>query len=365
VFSVALRYNPPPGWPPAPEGFTPGPGWQPDPSWPPAPPGWQLWVNDDEPSGSGWGSAATPGGYGGQPSASPSYGGPSYDSPSYGGGSGSGSPAYGDSTPTYGGGSGYGGGSSFGGDQGGGAYGGAGGAGGAGGYGGPSYGTPPAYGAPGYGTPGYGGGTRPFSAWAIVAFIFGLIGGIPIAIGAGIAALVRIPRRGQRGKGLAIAGLALSGVWVIIVILGVIGAASNDNSPGVSASAPPSGSVHKHGNISVFSLANGDCFNNPPGTTSVENVAAIPCTQPHSAQVFAEFNLTGSDFSYPGQAQVEKQAQNGCNARLSALDKPKLNNSMTIHFLFPQEAAWISGQRTVNCLIVNPTPTLTSSLLAP
>jgi hypothetical protein len=44
---VGLRYNPPPGWPPAPEGFSPPPGWQPDPSWPP-PPGWQLWVNDDQ-----------------------------------------------------------------------------------------------------------------------------------------------------------------------------------------------------------------------------------------------------------------------------------------------------------------------------
>lgn len=319
---MGLRYNPPPGWPPAPEGFTPGPGWQPDPSWPPPPPGWQLWVNDDEPAGSGWGSAATPGGYGGQPPATPSYGG----------------------------------GSAYGGDQGSTAYG------GAGGYAGPAYGTPPAYGAPGYATLGSPAGE--FSAWAIVAFIFGLIGGIPIAIAAGITALVRISRRGQRGKGLAITGLAFSGVWLIIVILGIIGAASNSNSPSISASAPPSGATHTHGSISVFSLANGDCFNNPPGTTSIENVSAIPCTQPHSAQVFAEFSLTGSDFSYPGQSKVEKLAQDGCNARLSALDKPKLNNNMTIHFLFPQEDAWIDGQRTVNCLIVNPTPTLTSSLLA-
>jgi hypothetical protein len=45
---VGLRYNPPPGWPPAPPGFTPPPGWQPDPSWPAPPPGWQLWVNDDQ-----------------------------------------------------------------------------------------------------------------------------------------------------------------------------------------------------------------------------------------------------------------------------------------------------------------------------
>lgn len=41
-----LRFNPPPGWPPAPIGWTPAPGWQPDPAWPPLPPGWPLWIED-------------------------------------------------------------------------------------------------------------------------------------------------------------------------------------------------------------------------------------------------------------------------------------------------------------------------------
>lgn len=35
-------FNPPPGWPEAPEGWLPPEGWQPDPSWPAAPPGWEL-----------------------------------------------------------------------------------------------------------------------------------------------------------------------------------------------------------------------------------------------------------------------------------------------------------------------------------
>ena len=48
---MSRRFNPPPGWPPAPEGFEPPPGWQPDPSLPAPPPGWQFWV-DDMPSGS-------------------------------------------------------------------------------------------------------------------------------------------------------------------------------------------------------------------------------------------------------------------------------------------------------------------------
>lgn len=43
---MAARFNPAPGWPPAPEGWTPPPGWQPDPSWPAVPQGWPLWVDD-------------------------------------------------------------------------------------------------------------------------------------------------------------------------------------------------------------------------------------------------------------------------------------------------------------------------------
>jgi HNH endonuclease len=40
------KFNPAPGWPVPPPGWTPLPNWQPDPSWPPAPPGWRFWIPD-------------------------------------------------------------------------------------------------------------------------------------------------------------------------------------------------------------------------------------------------------------------------------------------------------------------------------
>jgi endonuclease YncB( thermonuclease family) len=43
---MALRFNPPPGWPRPPHGWLPPPDWKPDPSWPHAPPGWQYVIND-------------------------------------------------------------------------------------------------------------------------------------------------------------------------------------------------------------------------------------------------------------------------------------------------------------------------------
>jgi len=41
---AGLLFNPPPGWPKPPKGWTPPKGWLPDPNWPAAPPGWELWI---------------------------------------------------------------------------------------------------------------------------------------------------------------------------------------------------------------------------------------------------------------------------------------------------------------------------------
>lgn len=46
-------FNPPPGWPKPPKGWTPPNGWKPDPAWPPPPPGWQLWIPEDASAGNG------------------------------------------------------------------------------------------------------------------------------------------------------------------------------------------------------------------------------------------------------------------------------------------------------------------------
>lgn len=42
--AARLRFNPAPGWPEPPPGWTPPRGWRPNPSWPPVPPGWEFWV---------------------------------------------------------------------------------------------------------------------------------------------------------------------------------------------------------------------------------------------------------------------------------------------------------------------------------
>jgi hypothetical protein len=256
---MGLRFNPPPGWPPAPEGFVPQPGWQPDPSWPPPPPGWPLWVDDQQ-----------------IPARPP----------------------------------------------------------------------PP--------------GSGKTSGWAVASLVVGLVGGVPFSAIFGVVALRRIKRLGQQGRALAIAGLILSGAW--IVIFAVIGIVAN---LGNATRSPTTGRIIHSGSLSVLSLAVGDCFNYPSGATSLTSVTAIPCGQAHSAQVYAKFNVSGSDSSYPGTATLTGLSVSGCKARVGSLDRSEITNSMTLRYLYPEPGTWSGGNHAVACFISNPAADITSSLLNP
>jgi hypothetical protein len=244
---VGLRFNPPPGWPAAPEGFTPEPGWQPDPSWPP-PPGWQLWVLDDQPPGQAWmppGQAWMPPGQAWMP---PGQAGPSAATTP----PGQGWPSAATTPP---------------------------------GQAWPSAATtPPApsgwQALPAYGTgrPDVGAGPPAgTSGWAIASFVVGLLSVALLGLATllsiifGIIALKRIRRLGQKGLGLAIAGLVLSAAWLVVAIVVVIAIGV-----GGATRSPSTGKIVSQGHLPAFSLATGDCFNNPAGARSVSSVTAIP-----------------------------------------------------------------------------------------
>jgi hypothetical protein len=190
-----------------------------------------------------------------------------------------------------------------------------------------------------------------------VSFVLGIVAIIPVSVVAGIVALRRIRRLGQGGTGLAIAGLVLSAVWLVVFV--AAGVLSN----GTATRQDTTGRITHRGNLGVFALAAGDCFDNPTSQSNIESVTAIPCTQAHDSQVFAKFTVAGSDSAYPGQAALNKTADRGCNARTGTIDRAKATSAMTIRVLFPERDAWAGGERTVSCLIVNPTPTLRSSLV--
>jgi len=204
------------------------------------------------------------------------------------------------------------------------------------------------------------------SGMAIAAFVLGLVGVPILGMVLGIVALRRIRRTLQQGSGLAIAGIVLSCVWLVFTALVIVIGLRSD--PGSAPSAAASGGASNSRTVDPFSLATGDCFENPTPTAGQQQtfatVVQTPCTQPHNAQIFATFNVSGSLLSYPGDAAMHSLASSGCTARVRAtLDGAKLTDSMSIRFLYPLQASWLGGHRTISCIVFNPTPTLTSSLL--
>ncbi|MBO0832484.1 MAG: DUF4190 domain-containing protein [Actinobacteria bacterium] len=295
---MAMRFNPPPGWPTPPEGFVPDAGWRPDPGWPPAPPDWQFWVPDETRQHAPGGM--TPGGAGYQQQ-------------------GPGPAGYG------------------------------------------------AHGAWGPGVPPPPG----TSGMAIASFVLGLVGfifGVPAIVGIvlGIVALRELRRRFQSGKGLAIAGIVIGSAWLALWVVIIVAAALTPTTG--SSASPPSAPQGTGGRVDPFTLKTGDCFDNPTPTSGqvqhITSVVQTQCTQPHNAQIFATFNVSGSPFSYPGDAKMRSLATDGCSTRSkTSLDATQETSEMTIRFLLPGQGSWLSGRRTISCIIFNPTPTLTSSLL--
>jgi uncharacterized protein DUF4190 len=350
---VGLRFNPPPNWPPPPPGFVPPPRWQPDPDWPPAPPGWQLWVPDDSAAGRPDGFAAGPR----VPPRPPEFAGQA------GPGTGGTAPAWPADEPP-----------------------------GAGDFPTGDFptgnfrsgarrfpaaprefpGEPPPLDAP----------DGPTNGFAVASFVLGLLGfGILLSYIFGAVALRQIRDRQQRGKGLAIAGLILSGLWTLLLAAVVFlnatttppkrpVAASTPRSSSSPAATPASTASGGGGSggpqtANVFSLRTGECFQNPPANQTllgITYVTVTPCTKPHNAQVFVEFNVTGT--SYPPATVLKREADVGCHSRIPrTLLKSKITNTMTLHYLYPLASAWAGGHRTITCLIVDAKPDLRSSVL--
>jgi hypothetical protein len=344
---VGLRFNPPPNWPPPPPGFVPPPRWQPDPDWPPPPPGWRLWVPDDTvaerparprvpPRPPEFAGQAGPGA-GGTGPAWPGREPPGGDYPTgdFPTGNLRGGARRFPPTPRE-----------F--------------------HGGPP--PPSPLDAP----------DGPTNGFAVASFVLGLLGfGIVLSYIFGVVALRQIPERQQRGKGLAIAGLILSGLWTLLLAAAVfvnataappkrpIAAGTPPASPAASPTTSAGGGTGGPGTTNVFSLRTAQCFQNPPADQTllgITYVTVTPCTVPHNAQVFVEFNVTGT--SYPAIAVLRREADLGCHRRIArTLVKAKITSTMTLRYLYPLASAWAGGHRAITCLIVDAKPDLKSSLL--
>ncbi|GAA4783583.1 DUF4190 domain-containing protein [Streptomyces ziwulingensis] len=185
----------------------------------------------------------------------------------------------------------------------------------------------------------------PVNGLAISALVLGGLCFLPgVGLVLGLIAVRQINRRGERGKGLAVAGAALSSVgvalWAVALTLG-----------GASAFWEGFRDAAR-GEGTAFALSTGQCFDAPGGSLEGEtyDVDEVPCEGAHDGEVFAAFDLP--DGSFPGDGAITRAADDKCYALRGdyAMDAWALPADADVYYLSPTRESWRVGDREVTCL---------------
>ena len=152
---------------------------------------------------------------------------------------------------------------------------------------------------------------------------------------------------------LAVAGIILGVIALVGVAVAVLTVVTHGFRPKTVVTVtyrPPA----------VFGLRPGQCVNS--GSDALK-VVVVSCAQPHDAEVFAAFTLPAA--AWPGASAVGADASNGCESRLGSYIDPQLATaSLTQEYVYPNQAAWQAGERTVVCEISEANGQLTGSVRA-
>ena len=149
-----------------------------------------------------------------------------------------------------------------------------------------------------------------------------------------------------------------------MVALGTIGYAVSAGGDAPTPRAPGT-EVPQPTALSPLDLQPGDCYNAEPlpadgSDTPINSVEAVPCTDPHTAQVITKLGYAGQDYT----DVVETRAPEDCMRETQALLRPEVfvDQDYTFGQIYPTSLAW-PRTTTVACIVVTDTPTTGSSLI--
>ncbi|MEU4671675.1 DUF4190 domain-containing protein [Amycolatopsis sp. NPDC023774] len=168
----------------------------------------------------------------------------------------------------------------------------------------------------------------------------------------GVLALSQTRPTGQRGRGLAIAGLCVSGAWLLLIAIAVA----------IGGFAPASDDVAVGGD-SVFAAQKGQCFTTYDELTS--NIAKVPCDEPHHSEIYGLVALPGGDTdAYPGDSTLSAQARDYCEAEqrnFFATTTPPSDLVMAVYY--PDEGSWQHRRRSAVCTFESENGALTAPVV--
>ncbi|MFI6011824.1 DUF4190 domain-containing protein [Streptomyces sp. NPDC051243] len=217
--------------------------------------------------------------------------------------------------------------------------------------------SPYAHGAPGapvpYAYQPYGaynpygpyGNPAPVNGVAIGALVLGILCFVPaVGLVLGLIALAQIKKKGERGKGMALAGSILSSVGLALWVLALSTGGASDFWEGFRDAA--------RGEGTAYALAKGDCFDSPTGNLEGDayDVDEVPCSGKHDGEVFAVVTLPDGDF--PGDDEVTDTADEKCYALSDAyaMDTWAVPDDADVYYFIPSAQSWRFGDREITCL---------------
>ncbi|MGW1023163.1 DUF4190 domain-containing protein [Streptomyces sp. NPDC002577] len=187
----------------------------------------------------------------------------------------------------------------------------------------------------------------PLNGLAVAALVLGILCFLPaVGLVLGLVALMQIRKKGERGKGMAVAGMTLSSLGVVLLAVFLVTGAASEFADGFRDAAREAGE-----NGGAFSVDKGQCFDSQGD--SLEGVAydvdKVPCAGEHDAEVFASFRMTGG--TYPGDSRITEVADEKCYALEESyvMDTWAMPDDVDVYYFTPTRQSWRLGDREITC----------------
>ncbi|WP_396454436.1 septum formation family protein [Actinomadura sp.] len=184
-------------------------------------------------------------------------------------------------------------------------------------------------------------GRRRTNRLAIASLVTGLLGLVLFAVGFAVAALVQTRRRGEKGRGLAAAGIAASAAWITaIAVVVVAGVPRGGDDPGLASD---------YGQPRASALKPGTCFVGFEEKSVAVFLRAAPCKGAHEGEIAGRAALPERPF--PGDGEVAAEAGKLCRDRTAFLEKTGRAEEFRLYTDRPDKEMWERGDRTVTCVV--------------
>jgi len=142
-----------------------------------------------------------------------------------------------------------------------------------------------------------------------------------------------------------------------LVIYGVIALVFIGGSVLFAARRGDSGEIVDAGNLSVFDLQEGDCFDaglDSSEVTEISEVRALPCAEPHVYEMFSVADYPAGESPSAADEDYTAWERENCLGRFEAYVGLDYDSSMYyISALVPTDSSWAQGDRTLMCFLHN------------